>query len=136
MALLGHHMYFRVFPEMQAATINDLRLPLETFTAASFRPHVDTEFTLRTPERIRGSLVLAKVTERPTSGKVAQFSLIFQGTAGFGGGNCLLHHGTLGSLELFIVPIGVPDTRGQKYQACFSRFISAREPGIGRDGRS
>ena len=127
-------MYFRIFPEMQAATINDRRespangpRPLETFTAASFHPHVNTEFTLRTAERFLGSLVLAKVTERPLSGNVAQFTLIFQGTAEMesGGGNCLMQHRVLGSLDLFIAPIGAPDSRGRKYQACFSRILKA-----------
>jgi len=132
-ALLGHGTYLRVFPEMQAATIRDVTLPLETLTADSFHPHIDTEFTFRTAEHIRGRLVLTKVTERPISGNVSQFSLIFQSAEkmGFGGGNLVLHHRTLGSLELFMAPIGAPDSGGQKYQACFSRFVNSQGPGSG-----
>jgi hypothetical protein len=36
----------------------------------------------------------------------------------------LLHHAALGSLELFIVPIGLPEHRHKVYQACFSRHVN------------
>jgi hypothetical protein len=143
-ALLGQHLYSRAFPDaLQAATIDDLAgaprdiQRSETFTAAWFRPHINTEFTLRAAEGLRGSLVLAKITERPVFGNVAQFSLIFHGNAKmeFGGGSCSIDHRSLGSLDLFIAPIGRRDSRGQKYQACFSRFVDAGEPGNVRGGR-
>ncbi len=127
-ALLGPRMYFQA--ETLDASPASALIPLETLTAALFRPHLDTEFAFRTAEGNRYSLVLKKVIERPISGNVAQFSLIFVGTAAMGAnGNCLMQHPALGSADIFVVPIGTPDNLHQKYQACFSFFVKDRGEG-------
>jgi hypothetical protein len=114
-------------PGVSSAAFLDVRLVrLQDVTAALFRPHLGSEFAIRTPLGTRSRFVLAEVTERPLIRNVAQFSLIFHGSAetGTGDGNYVLHHATLGSFELFIVPIGLPDRRRKVYQACFSRHLN------------
>ncbi len=102
---------------------------LESLTADFFKPHIATEFSMYPAEGKKSLLVLAKVTEKPLQRNVAQFSLIFHGAAetGIGDGIYLFRHPILGSFDLFIVPIGSPDSRRRVYQACFSRYLNTQE---------
>jgi len=102
----------------------DLRLSLANVTPTVFRPHIGTNFESRTAEGVPLRLILEKITERPVQSRIAQFSLIFRGPAEIAAshGSYLMQHRTLGSLELFIVPIGASD-KHRTYQACFSRHV-------------
>ena len=102
--------------------------------AERFRRHLNTAFAVHTADGANVGFVLAKVSERPITKNVEQFSLIFHapaGTAVAQGTHGFQHHG-LGNLDLFIVPIGAPDDRRTVYQACFSRHLRPSEVGHGQ----
>jgi hypothetical protein len=96
---------------------------LEDATAGLFRAHIDTEFVVLTPDGVRQSMTLVKVTEKPAAKNIEQFSLIFHAPAAIGisDGNYALLHQELGSHYLFLVPIGSEHQSRRVYQACFSR---------------
>jgi len=97
----------------------------ETFTADWFRPHVATPFQIQSRPGIGGRLTLAKLTERPVSRNVAQFSLLFHGAPDLDmtDGSYRLRHPVLGVLDLFVVRVGSADPLRSVYQACFSRRV-------------
>jgi len=101
--------------------------------AERFRQQLNTSFTVRAADGASVDLVLAKVSERPITRNVEQFSLIFHAPAGtsVSHGTYGFQHRALGAFELFIVPIGAPDDRRTVYQACFSRHLSRTEVGHG-----
>lgn len=98
---------------------------LDKLTLESFAPHVGEEFRL--PLDAERALVLhllqIDVWSHPTSERRARapFTLVFRGpaAAAFPQGIYLLQHPVLGSLELFLVPIG-PDAQGMCYEANFN----------------
>jgi len=105
---------------------------LQDATAATFRPHVRTRFSLYSTNG-RAPLVLADVVERSVTRGVEQFSLIFHArpTEVVADGIHRLDHAVLGSFDLFIARVG--SARGRAtYQACFSRHLAAP----GRDART
>jgi hypothetical protein len=106
---------------------------LHSANAERFRQQLNTSFTVRAADGASVDLVLAKVSERPITRNVEQFSLIFHAPAGttVSHGTYGFQHRALGAFELFIVPIGAPDDRRTVYQACFSRHLSRAEVGHG-----
>jgi len=67
-------------------------------------------------------LELCEVNESASTPDWEQFSLVFRGPLdpAMGQGMCQMEHDALGTLALFIVPIG-PDPRGMRYEAVFNR---------------
>jgi hypothetical protein len=96
-------------------------MQLDELEAATFEPHVGETFALAAePEPL--ALVLESVTtlaDRP--GGRDPFSLIFRGPPEPVLPQSIypLEHARLGSLEIFIVPLGV-DPGGARYEAIFS----------------
>jgi hypothetical protein len=106
---------------------------LHSASAERFRQQLNTSFAVRAADGASVGFVLAKVSERPITRNVEQFSLIFHAPArtGVSDGTYGFQHPALGEFELFIVPIGAPDDRRTVYQACFSRHLSRAEVGHG-----
>jgi hypothetical protein len=105
---------------------------VEHATAAMFQAHLNTPFAVRSAGGIRLPLRLTRVTERPLTRGIEQFSLSFQAPAG-----SLLPHGThafrhsaLGTFDLFVSPVGGVSAQSRVYEACFSR-----DPGAGAGSR-
>jgi hypothetical protein len=98
---------------------------LESFTAETFRPHLDQKF------RMNGDTIVLRLSsvddwsERAGPGAAgrtrAPFSLVFHAPDGpvFTQGTYSLGHDELGNFELFIVPIG-RDAQGIMYEAVFT----------------
>ncbi len=91
--------------------------------AKIFSQHIGTSFTAPVAVSEPLTLDLYDVTENSTSPALEQFSLLFRGPLSPVMQQCTvkLEHDKLGSLDLFLVPIG-PDEKGMRYQAVFSRF--------------
>jgi hypothetical protein len=119
----------RVQPGTAAAPTSDEKFWLRSAGAERFRPHLNTSFTVRTADGDSVALLLAKVTEHPITKDVEQFSLIFHAPAdtGIAHGTHRFQHRVLGEFDVFIVPIGAPNTVRTVYQACFSRHLSPAE---------
>ncbi len=100
---------------------------LADVTHATFEPLVGQRFVVRWPD-VTEELVLSNVKMSPTDGdprrKRLPFSLFFKGTTPNLVLNQQMHpmaHEGLGTLEIFIVPIGQdPDNGTILYQAAFS----------------
>lgn len=93
--------------------------------AARFTPHVGSVFTVvETGHRLR----LQGVTESTVSPGVEQFALHFSGSADapLEHGVYTFHYGSRKSIDMFITPVGAA-TRAPIYEACFSRFVQAKE---------
>ena len=92
-------------------------------SAKVFSQHIGSVFSV--PAALPEALVLelCDVTENNMSPALEQFSLLFRGPVSPVMQQCTakLEHEKLGSLELFLVPLG-PDEKGMRYQAVFSRF--------------
>lgn len=93
-------------------------------TASFFRGFQDQTFRVATAEGTV-PLILVRVIEQPVSHGFEQFSLIFHGVPGesLRDGIHSLEHPAGGVLDVFIVPIGMPNGRRSAYQACFSRHV-------------
>jgi hypothetical protein len=100
------------------------RVKAEKATASYYRPFVNQMFRVSTDEGTV-PLVLARVIERPVSKGVEQFSLIFHAVPGesLRDGIHSLEHPTAGVVDLFLSPVGMPNSRRTAYQACFSRLV-------------
>jgi hypothetical protein len=118
-----------VQPATTVSLVPQESFPLQCAGAERFRRHLNTSFTVRTADGDSAALLLAKVTERPITRDVEQFSLIFHAgaDAGIAHGTHRFQHGVLGEFEIFIVPVGAPNTDRTVYQACFSRHLSRVE---------
>jgi len=88
---------------------------------ATFREHIGTIFTVDDGDQTI-ALRLSEVTDDGVSNGMRQFSLFFHGP-----GDRLLSerihalaHETLGTLEIFIVPVVGSTASRAWYQACFS----------------
>jgi hypothetical protein len=96
---------------------------IATLTAADFEPHVRDEFQIASPTgKIAVSLKLVEVHRlgravRPDGA----FSLLFLSPPGpiYPQGTYPLTHATLGTLDLFLVPLG-PNDSGNRYEAVFT----------------
>jgi hypothetical protein len=104
-------------------------LDLESLSAASFDPHRTTVFRLETGgeplplelvEVQRASYAADPAAVGP-NGRREPFSLVFRGPRSPWARQGLhrLEHDGLGSLELFLVPLG-PDAAGMRYEAVFA----------------
>ena len=98
---------------------------LDKLTSADFLAHLNDKFTLSLPDGSQYTLTLVKVTElgeaAGETGRRRSFSLIFRGPLDMRLPQqiYLIIHPKLGSLQIFIVPIG-PDQTGQRYEAIFN----------------
>ena len=97
---------------------------VESFSVATFLPLVGDPFQLALTESNFIDLTLVEASEpQPRSGEGAgrsPFSIVFRGPLEpvLPQRIYRLRHDTLGSFELFIVPIG-PDEAGMQYEAVF-----------------
>ena len=102
---------------------------IETLTLAQFTPHLGTEFICRTPDggtyplrlaEAEASAIPARKGSRQAETRAA-FSLVFLGPQNPVLPQSIypLDHAELGTLPLFIVPIG-RDEEGTLYQAIFN----------------
>lgn len=100
-------------------------MDLGTVTAQTFTPHQGTEFRVTTPGTPEAVLRLAAVDEpgpQPQAPRPDPFALVFIGP---GDPRLVqrihrLEHEVLGTLELFLVPIGPDDGGGLRYEAVFN----------------
>jgi len=99
--------------------------PLDALQEADFAPHLGTPFRLHPPEGEPLELVLTEVRAHPhlpgPAGRRHGFSLTFRSALPRPLPQAIyrLDHDHLGSLELFLVPIG-PRAGGMGYEAVFN----------------
>jgi hypothetical protein len=105
---------------------------VEDASAALFGAHVNSTFVVRTADDRRVPLVLARVTDRPLTPGIEQYSLGFQAPpdASFSQGTYALEHATLGTFDLFIAPVGGGSVHGAVYEACLSRHATVQHAGM------
>jgi hypothetical protein len=99
--------------------------PVET-GASRFRPHIGSLFTIdSTGQRVR----LSTIVETAVSPDIEQFALNFVAPAGTSipHGIYTLRHSSLGSIDMFITPVGAPG-RLTTCQACFSIVRAKDQP--------
>ena len=94
------------------------------FTLDQFTPEVDSKFLMHYGDGRSAELQLVSATDIGSSPRQIQFSLIFQGPTDAPRFQSIfkLEHETLGTLDLFLVPIGINET-GLQYEAVFNRII-------------
>lgn len=98
---------------------------LKDITKEMFRESLNTRFGLRADEASEPvELELVELTEGVSSPKHEQYSLLFRGPQSpyFPQKIYRLEHDKLGTLELFLVPIG-QNTDGFNYEAIISRLL-------------
>ena len=99
---------------------------IERAEPSQFQPHIGDRFSV-TPQdgSSRARLTLATIVERPVTGNVAQFSLVFDGPSDepIADGVHAFQHPALGSFEIFIANIATPIGGRRHYEACFSRQV-------------
>jgi Domain of unknown function (DUF6916) len=110
-----------------ASAPSSVPISVRDVSAARFRPHVGERFAVRTSANERAVLTLAEVTERPIVRGVEQFWLVFHAPPRTALPSALhvLSHPQLGTVELFISPIGPGNRPRAVYQACFNRHVPA-----------
>lgn len=108
-----------------APTCSRATLRLESASAARFRPHLYSRFTVYTSAGARVPVILSQVVEQPLTPGVEQFSLAFHAPPGAPvlHGTTAFRHDALGEFELFIAPVGAASAQRTMYEACFSRFV-------------
>ena len=98
---------------------------LDKLTREDFAKHLNQSFTLR---HDAGDLALELIEAAPiettaklAEGRRAQFSLVFRGPKErpFGQMTYQIEHEVMGSLDLFMVPLG-PDDQGMLYEVVFT----------------
>ncbi len=98
---------------------------LDKLTSADFSSYLEEAFTLGLPDGSQHAVTLVEVTElgegQEETGRRRPFSLIFRGPFGLRLPQQIysLAHPGMGSLQVFIVPIG-PDQAGQCYEVIFN----------------
>jgi hypothetical protein len=72
---------------------------------------------------------LARVTDRPVTHGIEQFSLIFHASprSRVADGTHVVQHPALGTFDLFMVPIGGSSGARGLFEACFSRRVTMGE---------
>jgi hypothetical protein len=94
---------------------------LESFTIDTFSPLVGSTFIMHTDATnvLELELIQAEAAARAQNGR--PFSLVFRAPRAPVAMQRIypLDHETLGSIELFLVPIG-PDEHGMRYEAVFT----------------
>lgn len=99
------------------------------YTRNLFEPHERTTFTVKPEEGESLEIELIEVADTTPEGfDGEQFSLVFQGPHARPLEQRIyrLDHDKLGSIELFLVPIGAPDD-GRLYEAYFNLKSRAGE---------
>jgi hypothetical protein len=96
---------------------------LDKLNAAAFSEWIGTKFIVRNGAERVMELELCKVTEQNATPALEQFSLLFRGpfTPALSQSIAKLEHEGLGSMELFLTPVG-PDGEGMCYEVVFNRF--------------
>jgi hypothetical protein len=98
-------------------------------TCQQFARHIGSAFSVNVDENIHSSLELAVVEPYPAgadpldeSVSIPSFSLILFAKLAphLPQGSYAMEHAALGSLQMFIVPIGL-DHRGMRYEAVFNQ---------------
>lgn len=99
---------------------------LEDVTAGTFSEILNTRFRLILTQSDVLELELIRVDDLGTSAKQERFSIIFRGPKdrAIRQGTYSFEHDKLGTLELFIVPIGMEED-GVIYEAAFNRLKKA-----------
>ena len=97
-------------------------------TQTDFAQNVKTSFQITDARGSAIDVVLEDVTPRKLSARQEQFSVYFRGPLDsfLQQGTYRLEHSHIGSMELFLVPVGKNET-GYSYEAVFNRFISVPE---------
>jgi hypothetical protein len=96
----------------------------EIHTLDMFSEQVGTKFLMHHGESQTAELELVSATDVGSSSRQIQFSLLFLGPydAPIFQGIYRIEHDKLGTLDLFLVPIG-RDKTGVSYEAIFNRFV-------------
>ena len=93
--------------------------------ADGFAPHEGTDFLAKTADGTEVVLRLVKIRSlghQPNAPRPDPFALEFEGPTRppLGQGTHRLEHAQLGSLDIFLVPIGVDEYGGLLYEAVFN----------------
>jgi hypothetical protein len=97
---------------------------IESPTMETFSRLANTKFLMHFGESQSAELELVKVADVGSSARQIQFSLLFVGrNAPLSQGIYRVEHDELGTLDLFLVPIG-RDQNGIQYEAIFNRMVS------------
>lgn len=96
---------------------------LEWVTLDSFVRALNTSFRLNSTSSQPLKLLLIEATDLTSFPRSEAFSIVFRGPQRPFLPQAIykLDHDSLGSLELFLVPIG-PDEEGMRYEAIFNRL--------------
>jgi hypothetical protein len=96
---------------------------LEKLNQESFAEHLKTEFRVQFEDSPALVIELIKVSDLGSSAQQEQFSLLFRGPCDpiFQQGMRQLEHDRMGTLDLFLVPVG-RDQEGTYYEAVFNRL--------------
>jgi len=95
----------------------------DQLTYEAFKNNLGSEFQVSVEPDRTVELKLTEVSERKTYPRQEQFAILFQGPsdAFLGQGTRLFNHETMGTFELFVVPVR-QDDQGFYYEAIFNRF--------------
>lgn len=99
---------------------------LQAITKRQFIEALHTTFHAQLEDGQECTLELVSLQEFPSTPGVEQFSLFFQGSTALYLPQKIyaLVHRVLGSLEIFLVPVGIsPDRAFYQYEAAFNRFV-------------
>lgn len=97
---------------------------LEQLTRTSLAENLHTRFRLRLAPDHTSQLELVELNETRTAPDREAFALLFRGDANdaLDQGMYRMEHPTLGSFDLFIVPVA-QDQTGRYYEAVFNRLL-------------
>jgi hypothetical protein len=96
---------------------------LDELTRGTFEPHVGTRFRVGPASSPPDELELVQVSDVGAGDGGRSFALLFRGAreSALGQGLVELEHAALGTIALFIVPVGAEAT-GLQYEAVFNRL--------------
>jgi hypothetical protein len=94
---------------------------IEKLHSCDFSEHLHTDFKVQLEGENFLVLKLIEVVDHKSPPGVEQFSLFFRGPSQLGQGLRTVEHEKLGSLHLFLVPVGA-DEEGVRYEAAFARY--------------
>ena len=99
------------------------RTMLETLTAETLLEQLNTTFRIRLADSNQINVELIEVTPVRLRPKQEEFAILFRGPldARLEQGMYLVEHDTIGSFDLFLVPVGMSD-QGMEYEAVFNRL--------------
>src|SRR5581483_3549089 len=96
---------------------------VDKLDSKAFSEHLNSEFKLSLPDAAPLVLRLLQVNERDAGPRLEQFSLFFRGPREpyLQQSIYSLQHDKLGTIELFLVPVGI-EQDGIQYECAFNRF--------------